>query len=58
MCLPSWIFIEGWAGEVFTYATARSLESASVVTAGLRFGMPVIVYNGAFILRPDTREIV
>ena len=39
-------------GMLFTYATARSLESASVVTEGLRLTMPVIVYNGAFIMRP------
>ena len=41
---------------LFTYATARSLESASVVTEGLRLTMPVIVYNGAFIMRPRTQE--
>lgn len=43
-------------GMLFTYATARSLESASVVTEGLRLAMPVIVYNGAFIMRPRTQE--
>lgn len=43
-------------GMLFTYATARSLESASVVTEGLRLTMPVIVYNGAFIMRPRTQE--
>ncbi len=46
------------AGMLFTYATARSLSSASVVAAGLPAGIPVIVYNGAFILRPDTGEVL
>lgn len=45
-------------GMLFTYATARSKESASVVAEGLTLTMPVIVYNGAFILRPDTGEII
>ena len=36
-------------GMTFTYATARSLSSASVVTRGLSADIPVIVYNGAFI---------
>ena len=45
-------------GMLFTYATARSRESASVVAQGLALTMPVIVYNGAFILRPDTGEIL
>lgn len=43
-------------GMLFTYATARSLVSASVVTQGLRTDFPVIVYNGAFIVRPSTGE--
>lgn len=43
---------------LFTYATARSLSSASVVAAGLPTRIPIIVYNGAFILRPDTREVL
>ncbi|WBY63376.1 HAD family hydrolase [Thermocaproicibacter melissae] len=29
-------------GMHFTYATARSLSSASVVTAGLQISMPII----------------
>lgn len=45
-------------GMLFTYATARSLESACVVAEGLTLTSPVIVYNGAFIMRPDTREII
>lgn len=45
-------------GMLFTYATARSLSSASVVTQGLSTDIPVIVYNGAFILHPATGEIL
>lgn len=45
-------------GMLFTYATARSLVSASVVTEGLATHYPVIAYNGAFIFQPETGEIV
>lgn len=45
-------------GILFTYATARSLVSAAVVTAGLSTRIPVIVYNGAFIIKPATGEIL
>ena len=44
-------------GMAFTYATARSLVSASVVTQGLSTNIPVIAYNGAFIFQPATGEI-
>lgn len=45
-------------GMLFTYATARSLVSASVVTAGLSTKIPVIAYNGAFIFQPKSAEIL
>ena len=45
-------------GMIFTYATARSLVSASVVAEGLSAKIPVIAYNGAFILNPSTGEII
>ena len=45
-------------GLQFTYATARSLVSASKVTEGLSTKIPVIAYNGAFILRPSTGEVL
>lgn len=45
-------------GMLFTYATARSLVSASVVAEGLTADIPVIVYNGAFILHAATGEIL
>ncbi len=45
-------------GIAFTYATARSLISAAKVTKGLEVTCPVIVYNGAFIMNPRTKEII
>lgn len=45
-------------GMLFTYATARSLVSAWVVTEGLSTNIPVIAYNGAFIFHPSTNEIL
>ncbi|WP_099468824.1 HAD family hydrolase [Konateibacter massiliensis] len=45
-------------GMTFTYATARSLVSASVVTKGLSANIPVVSYNGAFIINPSTDEIL
>jgi Cof subfamily protein (haloacid dehalogenase superfamily) len=43
-------------GMCFSYATARSLSSASIVTSGLTKNIPVIVYNGTFIINPNTKE--
>lgn len=43
-------------GMLFTYATARSLSSASIVAKGLSTNIPVIVYNGTFIINPATGE--
>jgi len=45
-------------GMLFTYATARSLVSASAVAKGLSTQIPVIAYNGAFIIHPATGEIL
>lgn len=45
-------------GVRFTYATARSRNSAEVVTQGLNKSLPVIVYNGAFVRRGDTGELL
>ncbi len=44
------------AGLLFTYATARSAESAFRATEGLALNMPAILYNGGLIYRFDTRE--
>lgn len=45
-------------GMKFTYATARSLSSASKVTKGLTLHIPVIVYNGVFIVEADTGKVL
>jgi len=45
-------------GMCFSYATARSLSSASIVTKGLTTDIPVIVYNGTFILNANSGEIL
>ena len=44
-------------GLLFTYATARSLASASVVAEGLSTEIPIIAYNGAFIVEPSNGKI-
>jgi len=43
-------------GMCFSYATARSLSSASIVTKGLKTDIPVIIYNGTFIVNAYTKE--
>ena len=45
-------------GMIFTYATARSLVSASKVTDGLSTNIPIIAYNGAFIFQPSTSIVL
>ncbi len=45
-------------GMLLTYATARSLSSASIVAKGLTANIPIIAYNGAFIFKADTGEIL
>lgn len=45
-------------GLLFSYATARSIVTASRVTNGLSNQIPVILYNGAFIRRPGTNELL
>ena len=37
---------------LFTYATARSLNSAAKAVWGLRQNIPVILYNGAIVMEP------
>lgn len=37
-------------GNMITYATARAFATASVVTAGVDFRFPAVVYNGTFIV--------
>jgi len=45
-------------GMCFSYATARSLPSAMVVTSGLTTNIPVIIHNGTFIINASTKEIL
>lgn len=45
-------------GVNFTYATARSLNSAMQLTEQLELRFPVITYNGACIKHPTTGEII
>lgn len=45
-------------GMVFSYATARSFNTARKVTAGLDARIPLIVYNGAFIIDNSTHELL
>lgn len=42
------------AGMAFTYATARSVESARTISGGLRLQLPVITRNGAVLADNNT----
>ncbi len=43
-------------GLMFTYATARSYESAQKAVAGLELNIPVVLYNGGLIYHPKTGQ--
>ncbi len=45
-------------GVLFSYATARSLVTAKKVTKGIDAKIPLIVYNGAFVIDNVTEEIL
>lgn len=45
-------------GMLFSYATARSLVTAKKVTKGINAKIPLIVYNGAFVMDNVTGEIL
>lgn len=45
-------------GLLFTYATARSFESAKKAVAGLDLNVPVALYNGGLIYHPKTQEVL
>lgn len=45
-------------GVAFTFATARSFTSAKIVTQGLALSLPVVTFNGAFMVEPSTGEIL
>lgn len=42
-------------GMHFTFATARSYHSASVLTKGLYLKQPVVIYNGSFLFEPNDK---
>lgn len=46
------------SGTMFTYATARSFMTAKKVTKGLEAKIPLIIFNGAFIIDNLTEEIL
>ena len=45
-------------GMHFSYATARSFATASKVAKGIHARVPLIVYNGTFIIDNHTQEII
>ncbi len=45
-------------GILFSYATARSIHTARIVTEGLKAKIPLILYNGAFIMDNQSGEIL
>lgn len=46
------------AGMTFTYATARSAQSASRAVKGLNIQAPVALYNGGLIYNFNTKEVL
>lgn len=45
-------------GLLFTIATARSWNSAGPLLSKLRLTLPVITYNGAFLVDPQTKRLL
>lgn len=45
-------------GMLFSYATARSQITAKKVTSGIKAKIPLIVYNGAFVIDNSTGDIM
>ncbi len=45
-------------GMIFSYATARSLITAKKVTKGIAAKIPLIVYNGAFVIDNITENVL
>lgn len=45
-------------GMIFSYATARSLITAKKVTKGIAAKIPLIVYNGAFVIDNITEDVL
>ena len=45
-------------GMIFSYATARSLVTAKKATSGIKAKIPLIVYNGAFVIDNETKKVL
>lgn len=45
-------------GMIFSFATARSLVTSSKIAGGIKATVPLIVYNGAFIMENQTGRIL
>lgn len=45
-------------GILFSYATARSIHTARIVTEGLNAKISLILYNGVFIMDNQSGEII
>lgn len=45
-------------GMLFSFATARSYYTVKKVTKGLNIKLPLIIYNGAFIIDSQTGELL
>lgn len=45
-------------GGYFSYATARSIFTASKVAEGIHTNIPVIVYNGSFLIDADGKMLL
>ena len=45
-------------GMLFTFATARSMETADIVTNGLKISAPCVLYNGVFVRDIDNSIIL
>ena len=45
-------------GLIFSYATARSWHTSVKVTEGLKGCLPIILYNGAFVLENESKDII
>ncbi len=45
-------------GMIFSYATARSIITAKKATEGIKAKIPLIVYNGTFVIDNLTEEIL
>ncbi|MCI9092923.1 MAG: HAD family hydrolase [Coprobacillus sp.] len=45
-------------GMIFSYATARSYQTAHKVTKGLKAKIPLIIYNGTLIVDNESQDIL